>query len=113
MPFIHIIPDLREQNADIPFSIMNTRKTCQPQPGLGTLSSKSGWALRTEDLLVAYLGDTVRERERKFLGDELLDIGALDVLRLLKLDNAENLQKGVNTQLVTNGSRRVALRGST
>lgn len=73
---------------------MNTRKTCQPQPRLGTLSSKSGWALRAEDLLVADLGDTVGEREGEFLGDELLDVGALDVLGLLKLDNLEDLWWG-------------------
>lgn len=78
-------------NADIPFSVMNTRKTCQPQPRLRTLSSKSGWALRAEDLLVADLGDTVGERESEFLGDELLDVGALDVLGLLELDNLEDL----------------------
>lgn len=44
-----------------------------------------------EDLLVADTGDTVGERERETLGDELLDVRALDVFGLLNLDNAENL----------------------
>lgn len=32
------------------------------------------------------------EREGEVLGDELLDVGALDVLSLLDLDDAENLK---------------------
>jgi hypothetical protein len=33
----------------------------------------------------------VGERELQVLGDELLDVGALDILVLLQLDDAENL----------------------
>jgi hypothetical protein len=33
----------------------------------------------------------VGQGERELLGDELLDVGALDILGLLDLDNAENL----------------------
>ena len=33
----------------------------------------------------------MRQREREVLGDELLDVGALDVLGLLDLDNAKDL----------------------
>lgn len=45
-----------------------------------------------EDLLVADTGDTVGKGESEILGDELLDVGALDVLGLLDLDNAEDLR---------------------
>lgn len=31
------------------------------------------------------------EREAEVLGEELADVGALDILSLLELDNAENL----------------------
>jgi hypothetical protein len=33
----------------------------------------------------------VREREAEALGDQLLDIGALDIFGLLDLDDTENL----------------------
>jgi len=33
----------------------------------------------------------VGQREREVLGDELLDVGALDIIGLLDLDNAEDL----------------------
>lgn len=39
------------------------------------------------------LGDAVRERELETLGDELPDVGALDVGRLLNLDDLEDLKK--------------------
>jgi len=76
---------------DIPFSVMNTRRTCQPQPQPWNLSSKRRRALRTEDLLGADLGNAVGERERESLGDKLLDVRALDILCLLDLDDTENL----------------------
>jgi hypothetical protein len=53
--------------------------------------SNGGRARRAEQLGVAALGDAVGEREGKVLGDELLDVGALDILGLLDLDNAEDL----------------------
>ena len=43
----------------------------------------------------ARLGDAVGERELEVLGDELADVGALDVLGLLELDNAEDLIRGL------------------
>ena len=39
----------------------------------------------SEDLLAASLWHTVRQRELEILGEELLDVGALDVVRLLNL----------------------------
>ena len=56
-------------------------------------SSKSGRALRAEDLLGADSRDAVGQGESELLGDELLDVGALDVLGLLNLDNAEDLYR--------------------
>ena len=40
----------------------------------------------------ARLGDAVRERELEARREELLDVRATDILALLDLDNAENLQ---------------------
>jgi hypothetical protein len=37
--------------------------------------------------------DTVRKREFEVLGEELLDVWALDVVGLLELDNLEDLLK--------------------
>lgn len=53
--------------------------------------SKSRWAGGGEDLLGVDLGDAVGQREGQVLGEELLDVGALDIVALLKLDDAENL----------------------
>jgi hypothetical protein len=53
--------------------------------------SKSGWSLRAEHLLVVLLGDAVGEGELQVLLDELLDVGALDVVDLLELNDAEDL----------------------
>ena len=44
-----------------------------------------------EDLLAGGLGDTVGKRELEVLGEELLDVGAADVLGLLDLDDLEDL----------------------
>lgn len=52
---------------------------------------ESGWALGSEDLLAGGLGDAVWKWELEVLGKELLDVWALDILGLLKLDNLENL----------------------
>jgi hypothetical protein len=52
---------------------------------------QSGGTGGAEDLLAAETGNTVGKGERKTLGDELLDVGALDILALLDLDNTENL----------------------
>ena len=52
---------------------------------------ESRWAGGGEDLLLADLGDTVGQRESEVLGEELLDVRALDIIGLLELNNAENL----------------------
>ena len=39
----------------------------------------------------------MRQREGEVLGDQLLDVGTLDVVGLLELDNAEDLSGHVNT----------------
>jgi len=78
---------------DIPFSVKNTRKNRPTPTTTMNALSKSGRALGAEDLLVADLGDTVGEREGEVLGDELLDVGALDVIGLLDLNNAEDVDR--------------------
>lgn len=50
-----------------------------------------------EDLLGADLGDTVGQREGKVLGEQLLDVRALDIVGLLELDNAEDLERTIST----------------
>ena len=44
-----------------------------------------------EDLLVADPGRAVRQREGEVLAQQLLDVGAPDIIGLLDLDNAEDL----------------------
>lgn len=63
----------------------------QPSSKPITFLSESGRSLRGEQLLGADLGNTVGERELEVLGDELLDVGALDVGGLLNLNDTENL----------------------
>lgn len=65
----------------------------QPSSKPITFLSESGRSLRGEQLLGAGLGNTVGERELEVLGDELLDVGALDVGGLLNLNDTENLGK--------------------
>ena len=59
------------------------------------LSSERRWSLGAEDLLGRSLGDTVRQGEAQVLGDQLLDVGALDLIGLLQLDNSQDLSKGL------------------
>ena len=54
-----------------------------------------------EDLLAGGLGDTVGKGELEALGEELLDVGAADILGLLDLDDLDDLR-----ELVSNGGRR-------
>ena len=49
------------------------------------------WTLGGEDSGTGSLGDAVWKWELEVLGEELLDVWALDVLGLLKLDDLENL----------------------
>ena len=44
-----------------------------------------------EDLLAGGLGDTVGKGELEALGEELLDVGAADILGLLDLDDLDDL----------------------
>ena len=55
----------------------------------------------SEDLLANGLGDTVGKGELEVLGEELLDVGAADVLGLLNLDDLDDLRA-----LVSKGGRR-------
>lgn len=52
---------------------------------------ESGRAGGAENLLVVEARNTVGKREREILGDQLLDVRALDVLGLLDLNDTENL----------------------
>lgn len=61
------------------------------RPLVATILSKGGGALGAEDLLARGLGDAVGERELEVLLEELLDVGALDVVGLLDLNNAEDV----------------------
>ena len=45
----------------------------------------------SEDLLANGLGDTVGKGELEVLGEELLDVGAADILGLLDLDDLDDL----------------------
>lgn len=54
-----------------------------------------GWSGSAEDLLVADLGLAVRQREGQVLAEELLDVGALDIIGLLELDDTEDLHVGL------------------
>lgn len=65
----------------------------QPSSKPITFLSESGRSLRAEQLLGAGLGNTVGERELEVLGDELLDVGALDVGGLLNLNDTENVDR--------------------
>lgn len=66
----------------------------RPSPPSGIdCSVESRWALAGEDLGASCLGNTVRKREFEVLGEKLLDVWALDVVGLLKLDDLENLCK--------------------
>lgn len=58
--------------------------------------SKSRRARSAEHLLGADLVDAVGEGEGEVLGDELLDIGALDIFALLNLHNLEDLWQFVS-----------------
>jgi hypothetical protein len=67
-----------------------TRTTCNSipkflpnNPHKYLLLCESGRSVGAEDLAGADLGHTVRKRERQVLGDELLDVRALDVIGLL------------------------------
>lgn len=44
------------------------------------------------------LGDTVRKREFEILAEKLLDIGTLDIIGLLDLDDPEDLRGLTNQQ---------------
>jgi hypothetical protein len=54
-------------------------------------SVEGWWSLANEELGASCLGDAVRKREFEVLGEELLDIGALDVVGLLEFNNLEDL----------------------
>jgi hypothetical protein len=49
----------------------------------------------SKDLLARVLVDTVGKREFEVLGEELLDVGAANVIGLLDLDNLEDLHNWV------------------
>ena len=53
------------------------------------------------------LGDTVREREFEVLGEELLDVWALDVVGLLELNHFEDLPKQVSSHRLERDERMV------
>ena len=54
-------------------------------------SSECRWSMRSKQLLTACLRNTVWQREFKVLSEELLDVWTLDVVRLLDLDDFEDL----------------------
>jgi hypothetical protein len=63
-----------------------------PPSGIAPLV-ESGWSLAGEQLGASCLGNAVRKREFEVLGEKLLDVRALDVVGLLKLNDLENLHK--------------------
>ena len=54
-------------------------------------SVESRWSLSNKDLGARCLGNAVRKREFEVLGEELLDVGALDIFSLLEFDDLEDL----------------------
>lgn len=62
------------------------------------------WTLGGEDSGTGSLGDAVWKWELEVLGEELLDVWALDVLGLLELDNLENLCYGLEPVLMIFGN---------
>jgi hypothetical protein len=58
------------------------------------------WPRVGEDLLASRLGSAVRQRELEVLGEELLDVGAADVLGVVDLDDLEDAD-GAETGTVT------------
>lgn len=73
----------------------NTRRACPTVLETENILSESGWSLRAEHLLGVLLGDSVGEREAQALLSELADVGSLDILGLLELDDAEDLVLGL------------------
>jgi hypothetical protein len=57
-----------------------------------TRLEEGGRAVGSEDLLADGLGNAVGKGELEVLGEELLDVGAADVLGLLDLDDLDDLQ---------------------
>jgi hypothetical protein len=57
-----------------------------------TRLEEGGRAVGSEDLLADGLGNAVGKGELEVLGEELLDVGAADVLGLLNLDDLDDLQ---------------------
>lgn len=58
--------------------------------------SESGRSLRAEELFATGLADTMGKGKAEALGKKLFDIGALDILALLELDDTENLDVQVS-----------------
>lgn len=74
------------------------------KPSTGTTELGEGRrTLGAEDLLGGDLGETVGQGEGQVLGQELLDVRALDVVGLLELNNAEDLEDAVSSVRPTCG----------
>jgi hypothetical protein len=75
--------------------IIELKQLHMTQPSPSTTAAKclveSRWSLAGEDLGASCLGNTVRKREFEVLGKELLDVWSLNIIRLLKLDDFQNL----------------------
>jgi hypothetical protein len=57
------------------------------------LSVESRWSLSSKDFGAGCLGNAVGKREFEILGEELLDVRALDVFSLLEFDDLEDLYR--------------------
>lgn len=72
---------------------MPTQKTKSNTTAAAVCLGESGWPGGGEDLLGADLGDAVGQGEGQVLAEELLDVGALDIVGLLELDDTEDLER--------------------
>jgi len=64
----------------------------RPNPNfIPARSVESRWAFTDENLSAGRLGNAMRKGESQALGEELLDVRALNVVGLLELNNLENL----------------------
>lgn len=74
-----------------------------PIPSQTTCSVERRRPLRSKHLLVRLWGVAVRQRELEVLGEQLLDVRATHIIRLLDLDHLQDLQ---NTSVTSRHIRR-------
>lgn len=92
------IEEAYPRNVAATFHVLESSRVQSPSclssptvPRIKNTLSKSRGSLRAEQLLAADLANAVGQGEAKIFREELLDVGALDIIALLEFDDAENL----------------------